>query len=82
MGWNSYYKKRGGRWYEYKQRSYREPGRKSPRTETVYVGPVDGGVRRKLADEEYRAVLRENVYKYDRSRPGDRYASEALARTQ
>jgi hypothetical protein len=35
--------KKTGRQYEYLQRSYRVPGRRTPKTETVYLGPVGGG---------------------------------------
>jgi hypothetical protein len=34
-----------GRQYQYQQRSYRQGGK--VRTETIYLGPVDGGSRRK-----------------------------------
>lgn len=34
-----------GRKYRYQQRTYRQGGK--VRTETIYLGPVDGGVRRK-----------------------------------
>ena len=36
------YKQVKGRYYAYLQQSYRVPGRRTPKTETVYLGPVSG----------------------------------------
>src|SRR5205085_9767611 len=70
-----------GRQYRYLQRSVRVPGRRTPKTESVYLGPV-GGNPRKAADEKYREVLRDNMHRFGTTRPGARYASEARAREQ
>lgn len=43
MGWNYYRKERAGKAYWYKQRSVRVPGRRTPKTETVYIGRALSG---------------------------------------
>jgi hypothetical protein len=61
------------------EESYRNA---KPRKRIVeWLGGVDGRGR-KSADEKYRAVLRENVYLYGKSRPVERYAREAAAREE
>jgi hypothetical protein len=42
MGWNVVIKTIKGRRYAYRQRSFREPGKKNPSTITQYLGPVVG----------------------------------------
>jgi hypothetical protein len=69
-----------GRRYWYEQTPDYRGGKRTPITR--YIGPVDGAARKKAADEKYREVLRDNVYKYGSSRPGARYADEARARAQ
>ena len=48
-----------GRQYQYQQRTYREAGR--VRTESVYIGPVGGGVRRQKAGRGVEGFIRANL---------------------
>ena len=48
-----------GRQYRYQQRTYREGGR--VRTESIYVGPVGGGVRRQKAGRADEGFIRANL---------------------
>jgi hypothetical protein len=78
-----YYKRvhKNGKTYVYPElrESRRVPGKKNP--VSVTLGRI-GGSTRKAADERYREVLRENVYTFGNSRPGERYRYEAWAREQ
>jgi hypothetical protein len=47
-----------GRQYRYQQRTYRQGGK--VRTETIYLGPVDGGQRRKGVLRRVNAFLKAN----------------------
>ena len=47
-----------GRQYRYQQRSYRQGGK--VRTETIYLGPVDGGIRRKGVRERIGEFIEAN----------------------
>jgi hypothetical protein len=47
-----------GRQYRYQQRTYRQDGK--VRTETIYLGPVDGGQRRKGVLRRVNAFLKAN----------------------
>jgi hypothetical protein len=48
-----------GRQYQYQQRTYREGGR--VRTESIYIGPVGGGIRRKGVDRAIGGFIRANM---------------------
>lgn len=48
-----------GRQYQYRQRTYREAGRM--RTESIYMGPVDGGVRRPKTKRNSEGFIRANL---------------------
>ena len=48
-----------GRQYLYQQRTYREAGR--VRTESIYIGPVGGGVRRQKAGRGDAGFVRANL---------------------
>ena len=48
-----------GRQYQYQQRTYREAGR--VRTESIYIGPVGGGIRRHKADRGVKGFIRANL---------------------
>ena len=48
-----------GRQYQYQQRTYREAGR--VRTESIYVGPVGGGIRRPKAKRNEEGFIRANL---------------------
>ena len=48
-----------GRQYQYQQRTYREAGR--VRTESIYMGPVGGGVRRQKAGRGVEGFIRANL---------------------
>lgn len=77
--------KKNGKRYASLEERYRENGKVKSRV-LASLGPVDGSsagrqaAYRKAADELYREVLRENVYRYGTSRPGERYQREAHAR--
>jgi hypothetical protein len=47
-----------GRQYRYQQRTYREGGK--VRTESIYLGPVDGGTRRKPIAERVSGFIDAN----------------------
>lgn len=66
MAWNEYIKTgKGGRQYRYAQRSVRVPGRRTPKTLSVYLGPVGGYKRRRgvvktllgLPDADWQATF-------------------------
>ncbi len=48
-----------GRQYQYQQRTYREGGR--VRTESIYIGPVGGGIRRQKAGRAVEGFIRANL---------------------
>ena len=48
-----------GRQYQYQQRTYREAGR--VRTESIYMGPVGGRVRRQKAGRGDEGLIRANL---------------------
>ena len=48
-----------GRQYQYQQRTYREGGR--VRTESVYMGPIGGGIRRQKAGRGVEGFIRANL---------------------
>ena len=48
-----------GRQYQYQQRTYREAGR--VRTESIYIGPVGGGIRRQKAKRHTESFIRANL---------------------
>ncbi len=48
-----------GRQYQYQQWTYREAGR--VRTESIYVGPVGGGVRRRKVGRGVEGFIRANL---------------------
>ena len=48
-----------GRQYQYQQRTYREGGR--VRTESIYIGPVGGGIRRKTVARTIGGFIRANM---------------------
>jgi len=81
MGFIRYQKKQSGVYASYEER-YREGGKGKSRYRSL--GRVDGitpsQVTRKAADELYRQVLRDNVYTYGKSKPGERYAAADKAR--
>ena len=70
-----------GRPYLYSEERYREGGKVRCRSRVVRGAyskiPAEA---RKAADERYREVLRENIYRYGTSRSGARYAREEAAR--
>ena len=67
-----------GKTYLYREERWRERGKVRSRSTLVKGEKRD--LERKLANERYRDVLRENVYRYGKSHPGERYLREAQAR--
>ena len=64
--------------YLYLEERWRENGKVKSRS-TLIKGDRES-LERKLANERYRDVLRENVYRYGKSHTGERYRREAEAR--
>lgn len=69
-----------GRQYLYAEERWREDGK--VRSRSRCLGPVGGRAANWAAREQYHDVLRQNVYRFGKSRPGERYAIEARARAQ
>jgi hypothetical protein len=73
-----------GRTYRYYEERWREDGKVRSRStivKSVGAGPGHNWqASRKDATERYRDTLRENVFLYGRSYPGERYEAEARAR--
>lgn len=72
-----------GRRYTYYEERWRENGKVKSRStivKTVRSVPVNAETDRKAAVERYRDTLRQNVFIYGKSKPGERYEAEALAR--
>jgi hypothetical protein len=72
-----------GHRYFYREERWRENGKMRSKSKIVKTGrSTNPSAERKAADERYREVLRQNVYEFGRSRPGERYLKEALAREE
>lgn len=69
-----------GRSYLYYEERYREHGKVKSRSKLISSKRDKEDQDRKNAVERYRDVLRENVYRYGKNHPGERYRKEAEAR--
>jgi hypothetical protein len=68
-----------GRKYLYREERWREDGK--VRSRSTLVRP-EAQSARKVAREKFHDTLRDNVYRYGKSKSGERYAREAKAREQ
>jgi hypothetical protein len=72
-----------GRAYTYREELWREDGKVRSRSTIIKTSrSTNPQLERKATDERYRETLRQNVYEHGRSRPGERYLSEAKAREE